>query len=146
MSLGLLTRALSGRRRVIGIADQGVVWAAPVPSVTPESRTSMRHPRALPTLAANPNGTALPLVRSATPESRTPMRHPRACWSPIPMARRYHRYPARHLKAAHQCAHPTGRRRWSPIPMARRYHRYPARHLKARAAIFGPRTRRSPQS
>ena len=29
MSLGLLTRASSGWRRVIGIADQGVVWVAP---------------------------------------------------------------------------------------------------------------------
>ena len=28
MSLGLLTRASSGWRRVIGIADQGVVWVA----------------------------------------------------------------------------------------------------------------------
>ena len=28
MSLGLLTRAWSGWRRVIGIGDQGVVWAA----------------------------------------------------------------------------------------------------------------------
>ena len=29
MSLGLVTRASSGWRRVIRIADQGVVWAAP---------------------------------------------------------------------------------------------------------------------
>ena len=29
VSLGLLTRAWSGWRRVIGIGDQGVVWAAP---------------------------------------------------------------------------------------------------------------------
>ena len=29
MSLGLVSRALSGRRRVIGIGDQGVVWVAP---------------------------------------------------------------------------------------------------------------------
>ena len=29
MSLGLLGRASSGWRQVIGIADQGVVWAAP---------------------------------------------------------------------------------------------------------------------
>ena len=28
MSLGLLTRALSGWRRVFGIADQGLVWVA----------------------------------------------------------------------------------------------------------------------
>ena len=29
VSLGLVTRASSGWRRVIGIADQGVVWVAP---------------------------------------------------------------------------------------------------------------------
>ena len=29
MSLGLLTRAWSGWRRVIGIGEQGVLWAAP---------------------------------------------------------------------------------------------------------------------
>ena len=29
VSLGLLIRASSGWRRVIGIADQGVVWVAP---------------------------------------------------------------------------------------------------------------------
>ena len=29
MSLGLLTRASSGWRRVLEIADQGVVWVAP---------------------------------------------------------------------------------------------------------------------
>ena len=29
MSWGLLTEPLSGWRRVVGIADQGVVWVAP---------------------------------------------------------------------------------------------------------------------
>ena len=31
MSLGLLTRASSGRRHVLGIADKAVVWVAPCP-------------------------------------------------------------------------------------------------------------------